>query len=504
MTATSTEVRRSTRSGAIGLLGAAVNGACGFVLAAVVVRVFGAHGSGAFFSVIGLISIAGPLCCLGADTGLMWAIPRRTLGPSGDAARLVPLAVLPTLGLALLVGAAGWLAAGAIAPALLDGGPEDQTLIRLAFAGVPVFVAATVLMAAVRATRPIGAYVGVQLVAVPAARPLLIGIGVALGGSVAAGVAGWLLPLALSIVAGVLFIARPLGLTSGAVLRATREDWRYFWSFALPRAVSTAIDASSMWVGVLLTGALSTQAEAGVFGAVGRYVLAGLLIMQGLRVAIAPQLSRLLGADRRAEAAQVYRRTTLWIVLLSWPVYLLLAAFAPAFLRLFGAEFAAGAAPMAVLAAAMLVNVGVGIVQTVLLMSGNSRQHLIATVAGLALNLGAGVLLIPAHGALGAAIAWSIGIVAENLLAAVFARRALQEPLLSRTLVLGAAFSVAATAVAAAAGLVVAGRGVAGLAVALGVLAAGCLAALGNRRVRGYLSHVARQLRPASPQEVSS
>ena len=68
MTATSVEVRRSTRSGAIGLLGAAVNGACGFVLAAVVVRVFGAHGSGAFFSVIGLISIVGPLCCLGADT----------------------------------------------------------------------------------------------------------------------------------------------------------------------------------------------------------------------------------------------------------------------------------------------------------------------------------------------------------------------------------------------------------------------------------------------------
>ena len=52
-----------------------------------------------------------------------------------------------------------------------------------------------------------------------------------------------------------------------------------------------------------MTAALAGQADAGVFGAVGRYVLAGQLAMQGLRVAVTPQLSRLLGAGRRAEAA---------------------------------------------------------------------------------------------------------------------------------------------------------------------------------------------------------
>src|SRR3712207_9416717 len=94
---TTDEVRRSTRSGAVGLVGAAVNGAFGFVLTTVIVRTFGADGSGALFSVIGLVTIVGAVCCLGADTGLMWALPRRR------AARLLPLAVLPTLGLALLV-----------------------------------------------------------------------------------------------------------------------------------------------------------------------------------------------------------------------------------------------------------------------------------------------------------------------------------------------------------------------------------------------------------------
>src|SRR4029453_6644897 len=118
----------------------------------------------------------------------------------------------------------------------------------------------------------------------------------------------WLIPLAVALVIALFLGPRPAA-PDGA-------GWRPFWAFALPRAASVAIDASSMWVGVLLTGALATQADAGVFAAVGRYALAGLLIMQGLRAAIAPHLSRLPGAGRRAEGAQVYRRTTLGIVLL--------------------------------------------------------------------------------------------------------------------------------------------------------------------------------------------
>lgn len=498
VTASGREVRRSTRSGAIGLVGAAVNGAFGFVLTTVMVRAFGAEGSGALFTVIGLVTIAGAICCLGADTALMWAIPRRR----DDASRLLPLAVLPTLSLALVVAAAGVAAAEPLSRALLESA-DGVALLRLAFAGIPVIVASTVLLAAVRATRDVSAYVGVQFLLVPIARPVLMIAAVLAGGGVLLGFAGWLLPVAIALLAALVLVARPLGLGSGAALRPRPGDARWFWGFALPRAASVAIDASSMWVGVLLTGALATQAEAGVFAAVGRYALAGLLIMQGLRVATAPQLSRLLGDGHRHDAAQVYRRTTLWIVVLSWPAYLFLGVFAPAFLALFGAEFSDGAGPLAVLSAAMLVNVGVGLVQTVLLMSGNSRGHLLACVTGLTLNVAACLVLVPRLGALGAAIAWSLGIVCENVIAAVLARRALGEALSGRGLVVPAAGVTAATGVAALIGALVAGRGVGGLAIALGIVAAGCLAALADRRVRAALHRARRDLRPSPAATVS-
>jgi O-antigen/teichoic acid export membrane protein len=493
--------RRGARGGVVGLAGAAVNGLCGFVLTAVILRAFGAAGAGALFTAIALISILGAVCCLGADTGLVFAMSRRA---PRDAARLLTVAVGPAIAVSLVVAAAGVTLAGALSPALFDGGSPVDTdhvlLVRLAFAGVPVFVVSTLLLAAVRATRPVGAYVGVQFVLVPVARPLLIGGAVLLGGGVAAGTAGWLLPLGIAAVVAALLV-RPLGSAGGASLRPQRADWRPFWSFALPRAASAAIDASSMWVGVLLTTALAGPAQAGVFAAAGRYALAGLLVMQGLRVAVAPRLSRLLGAGRRAAAADLHRRTTRWIVVASWPVYLLLAVFAPGFLELFGTPLRAGATPLAVLAAAMAVNVAVGLSQTVLLMSGNSRRHLLATAAGLTVTVVAGLLAVPRHGATGAAAAWALGIVVENLLAAAFAHRALGHRLVTAGLVRVAATVAGLTGVAATVGLLVAGRGLAGLGVTLAVLAVGGPAALLDRRVRAAARTALATLRtaPAAP-----
>ena len=198
MTATS-EVRRSTRSGAIGLVGAAVNGAFGFVLTTVIVRTFGADGSGALFSVIGLVTIVGAVCCLGADTGLMWAMPRRRPARRRRG-RCCRWRCCRRSGLSLLVAVVGLARGRPDLRGRCSTTPGGVALIRLAFAGVPVIVASTVLLAAVRATRPVAAYVGVQFLFVPIARPVLMIAAVLAGGGVLLGFAGWLLPFAAALI----------------------------------------------------------------------------------------------------------------------------------------------------------------------------------------------------------------------------------------------------------------------------------------------------------------
>ncbi|WP_198348230.1 lipopolysaccharide biosynthesis protein [Plantactinospora sp. KBS50] len=499
-----TELRHSARSGAIGLAGAAVSGLFGFLLAVVITRGYGATGAGGLFAAIGVLTVATAICCLGADTALIWALPRRRLGPGGDGARLLPVALLPPLTVAVLVALAGMVTARLVAPHLLaEAGRDGARLLAVTFAAVPMTVAMTVLLSAVRASRPIGAYVGIQFLLLPIGRPVLVALAAVLGGGLVAGLLAWWAPVLAAVFGCVLLAWRPLGV-GAAALRASADDWRTFWGFALPRALSAAIDSGSMWIGVLLTAALAGQRDAGIFGGVGRYVLAGQLAMQGLRVAVAPQLARLLGADRRDDALAVHRQTTVWVVLLSWPVYLLLAAFAPAFLALFGREFSDGAAALAVLAAAMLVNVGLGNVQTLLLMSGRSGRHLLAATLGLATTLLLGLLLIPPLGVLGTALGWAAGIVVENVVAATAASAVLGRSVLGRSVLATAGGTLAVVGAAAAAGMALTGglsggRGPAGLAVALGLLAVGAAAALTRPAVRSRLTTAVRTLRGAGP-----
>lgn len=480
------EARRAGRSAMIGLAGAAANAAFGFVLTLVLVRGFGAAGSGAVFTAIAVASIAGALCCAGADTALLWALPRRR--PDANPAALLVVALLPTLLGAGAVALAGVYLAESLAAVLFEEGGAGAALLRVAAVAVPATVAMTVLLAAVRALRPVGAYVAVQSLLVAGSRPLLIVAVVAAGAGTVLAATAWAVPIGVAVLVALALLGRPLA--GGATARATAAQWRGFWAFALPRGASAAIDASSMWVGVLLTAALAGPAQAGIFSAVGRYALAGLLIMHGLRVATAARLSRLLAAGRTADAVAVYRRTTGWIIVLSWPGFLVLAAFAPGLLSLFGAQFTAGATALAVLSAAMVVNCGVGIVQTMLLMGGHSGRHLAATTAGLAANLAFGVALIPRHGALGAAIAWAIGIVVENVLAAIAARKVAGEPLVDRTMRRVALGTAVAGSAFVGLGLLVGGRGVGGLAVATVGLAAAFAVLLSHRRGRAALTEL--------------
>ncbi|MFF5181154.1 lipopolysaccharide biosynthesis protein [Micromonospora sp. NPDC000316] len=493
-----TEARRSARTGLAGLAGAAANGLFGFLLAIVITRGYGPVGSGAFFAAIGVVTVTAAICTLGAETGLIWMLPRRRTGRSGDAARVLPVAFLPPLVTAVVVSLVGVFAADVLASRLLDGpGADGTSLIATSFAAVPLVVAMTLLLAVLRCVRPIRAYIGVQSVLLPVTRPVLVGAAALAAGGVLVGVTGWLVPVAFAVVACLALVVGPLGVGRGAVLRPDRADWSTFWRFALPRAASAAIDASVLWVGVLLTSVLAGQADAGVFGAVGRYILAGQLAMQGLRVAVSPQLSRLLGRGERVAAAAVHRQMSTWVLVLSWPIYLLLAVFGLAFLQLFGPNFTAGSTAMTVLAVAMLVNTGVGNVQSLLLMGGRSAMHLAATVAGLLVTVSLGLWLIPGHGVTGAAVAWAAGIATENLIAFGCARAVIGQPLVDAVLLRAAATISAGVGIAALAGVLTAGRGVAGLLVALCVLAAGCVGLLTVPRVRGRLRVTMSQFRRA-------
>jgi O-antigen/teichoic acid export membrane protein len=192
-----------------------------------------------------------------------------------------------------------------------------------------------------------------------------------------------------------------------------------FWRFAGPRGFAGTFQIVVIWLDILLVGAVLSRYAAGVYGAVSKLALVGTFALEGTRLAIAPQLSALLARKEHGPTADLYQSATRWLMMASWPVYLLFIIFPAVVLGIFGHRYLPGASSLVVLSAAMLVNLGTGNVTVVLLMGGKSWWNAANALGALVINVGLNVLLLPRIGILGSAIAWAASIVFDNVAAVI-------------------------------------------------------------------------------------
>jgi O-antigen/teichoic acid export membrane protein len=188
-----------------------------------------------------------------------------------------------------------------------------------------------------------------------------------------------------------------------------------FWTFTAPRGLTGVFQVTIIWVGTLMVGNLRSTADASVYTASTRYLVAGSVVNLAIIQVIGPKLAELLSGNHSARARNVYQVATSWLMTLAWPMYLTLALFAPVLLRVFGHKFAPGASSLVILSVAMVVATGIGPVDMVLLMGGGSFWNLFNVVVALILNIALSLALIPQIGIAGAAVAWAAAILFNNV-----------------------------------------------------------------------------------------
>lgn len=408
------------RNGALGVVGAACAAGLGFLLTFLVARDLGATGAGGFFASVALASILIALATIGADTGLLWALPRlRALSHGHESTRLLRVAILPVTLLSIALAAACWFMAPNLARQINADDPAAlvPTLRVLALAvllGPPL----QVFMQATRALGNLAPFVAIQQVGLPALRV----IGVALVGALTAPKLlnisiAWTAPLLLALAAGVWTTARRLAKTRDTCgsQNSTPISSGDFWRYSLVRGTGTALQLSLVWLDVLLVAILTTPAEAGVYAVVSRFATSGQLALQAMRLAVAPQISAAFAVKDHTTIRRLYSVSVMWATLISWPAFILIIIFAPWILTLFGAGFESGQKPLVVVSIAMMFNVAAGNVGTILLMSGKSSWSTASLAIALSVNVAANLLLIPVLGAFGAAIAWLLSILTQNI-----------------------------------------------------------------------------------------
>ncbi|MDJ1007998.1 MAG: oligosaccharide flippase family protein [Paracoccaceae bacterium] len=178
-------------------------------------------------------------------------------------------------------------------------------------------------------------------------------------------------------------------------------------------------------VSTLMLAWLASAEETGLFQPIARLAPLLMIGVQAATVRYAPRVSELWTRgelDRLASITRTFTWTTTTFTFLAGLVLILLAE---EVLGLFGQAFRANASALWWVIGAQVLSAALGPVGVLLTMTDRATAAVWPQAIGLVVNLGAGVLLIPAYGAYGAAVALSLGLVTCNLGLMIAARTGL-------------------------------------------------------------------------------
>ncbi|WP_018351719.1 polysaccharide biosynthesis C-terminal domain-containing protein [Longispora albida] len=399
------DLGRVARRGVLNLAGAGYAGLAGFGITWLVARGLQPAQAGVFFAATAVFTIAVTVAKLGTQTGLVyWPAQLRAQGRLDLLRPCLRIALSPVLLTSAVLAAGLWF---------------TGRLNALAFF-LPLAALTDALLAATRGCRRPRPTVLLDKLLRPTLQLGALAVALWLAeGSPGAFTLAW----AWAYVPVVLLawrsarraVSRPEVAPPDATLTPATLR-KAFWKFTAPRALASVAQQAVQRVDIILLAALVGFTQAAYYAVAGRFVIVGQLANQALSYSVQPRLADLLATGDKAATKALYQSATGWLILLSWPIYLLAAVFAPVYLRLFGPGYAPAAGVVVVLAVAMLVASGCGMVDAVLSMAGRTSWNLINVLAALVANVAVDLVLIPRWGASGAACGLAAAVLTNNLL----------------------------------------------------------------------------------------
>lgn len=410
-------LQRAARGSAWNLLGSAVSGIATFLLTVAVTRLASQTEAGMFFSATSLFLMATSLGQLGANTGIVYFLSgARARGELHHSTSYMKTAIRPVLvvavALALVVFALAEPLERLLSPGA-DGGFAHYMRVMALF--VPC---AAVLNIATSGTRGLGTMkptAALDQMVRPVLQLVLVGVLLSLLGPSSISWA-WSLAYLPTAVLAWWWWNRLRDRAAPQMNDATFRPAGAFWRFSAPRALAGVAQVAMQRLDIILVGALAGLEAAAIYGATTRFLALGQMVARAVSLSVQPLLGESLTREDYSGTALLYQASTAWLVLATWPLYLILLSFGGLVLQVFGDGYSVGNDALLILCAAMLVATACGMVDMVLLMAGRSFWNLTNVLIALAVNISLNLLLIPTYGALGAAIGWAAALLLGNLL----------------------------------------------------------------------------------------
>jgi O-antigen/teichoic acid export membrane protein len=230
--------------------------------------------------------------------------------------------------------------------------------------------------------------------------------------------------------AGILVYARLLVRTftrQRIIERGRRIVWpiRELASYALWAVASDLVVVLLFASDAILVGALRGTEDVALVQAVQPVANGNLFVFYALIPLFIPLMSRLFARGDMGQASSVYRRSSLWALVFTFPVLALTFPFAGVTaVTLFGAQYGPSGPILALFAIGQYSQAACGLAGLTLKVTANLRRLAALNIVIAVANIGANLLLIPRFGALGAAMGTAAALVTLNAGRLILLKRA--------------------------------------------------------------------------------
>lgn len=430
MTATAppNQVGQAARGTALNLAGAVIGAVVSFGTVGLITNVYGQAGAGLFFAATAAFTLAANSARLGAESSLTYFVSRfRADERHGEIGATIKTALAATAILATALGLIGLIGAPQLS-GLLTSEPDSAAtatrMIRILAVAVPTFALSQAMFGATRGFGTMRPSVFAGQIGRPVSQLVLVIAVIAFTDSVWPLAGAWAAASTITMVSvGVWLRKRLLTVKARNAERSLEsgdatspQTAGGYWRYTGPRALSDLLSASLERLDVLLVAIFIGEVGAGMYGASNRLILAGQLMMIATGQSMAPLLSANFLKGEHDDARRVLRTISGWNVIILWPIFIGLAFGARTALSLFGSGFTEATSLVVVLSLAFLVIIGLGMGDTLLMMTGDSVASLVNHAIALAIMVITALALLPTVGIIGAAWAWALSRIALRLL----------------------------------------------------------------------------------------
>jgi O-antigen/teichoic acid export membrane protein len=289
---------------------------------------------------------------------------------------------------------------------------ESERLVQLFVLCIPLVVAFEIGVGAIRGLENTTFKLYVEDLLYPGARILLLVVLLLSGVGLTAPGYAYLIAATIAAIAAHLLLNRLLSLV-GSFQTNTKE----LLMFSGPLVMSTIFASLLTKVDTFMLGYFRTSYEVGLYNAA--YPLANgiLVVLSSFGFLYLPLASRLDASDERREIDAIYKVTTKWIYIVTFPAFLTFVVFPGDVLALFfGEDYRPAAFTLIILTIGFFTNAAYGRNRETLSALGYTMYILIGNSAAFVLNIVLNLLLIPVYGITGAAITSVLSFASFNLL----------------------------------------------------------------------------------------